>query len=103
MTATGTAVSVGLNSGWLDTSSPTITNASYPAGDWVSSTTLGWWPYPQTYYYPWYVPCYHPEAKPIKLKMSEIESLRGAARRYPDIKEILAKFTDLIEVTVDFE
>jgi hypothetical protein len=42
-------------------------------------------------------------ARPIKLTLSEVERLRKAAKADPKVKEILAKFTSQIEITVDFE
>lgn len=47
---------------------------------------------------------YHdPHMAKIKLKLSEIEKLRDATRAYPEIKEILEKFLDYIEIIPDFD
>jgi hypothetical protein len=53
----------------------------------------------QPYYYPIY---YSSPARPIKLTLSEIEKLRKVAKDDKSIKDILMKFTALIEITVDF-
>ena len=109
MTAVAPATSIALNSSWLE-QTPTITNAIWDGNNavWANDAlTTGvvttWLPYNQTYYYSWYVPCDHPEAKPIKLAMSEVARLRAAAQKDAKLKAILAKFTNLIEVTVDFD
>lgn len=89
-----------LNGNWLDAQNTTTTEAAIS----VSSNTAmgyfqtGWWPN-QSYWY-----CY-PTAdhKPIKLGMSEVEKLRSAAKRDAKLKKILEKFTDQIEVVVDFK
>lgn len=98
---------VALNSNWLDDIvSPTI-------GGSFGSTTIGvvansafgyciaapYWPSP----YPSWTITTTSEHKPIKLGYSEIERLRAAARRDAKLKKILQKFTDMIEVVVDFE
>lgn len=101
---TAVATSIGLNSSWLDyTPTPTYTNVEWTGDNITGTNVVHWWPYQQTYYYPWYVPCFHPETKPIKLAMSEVARLRSAAQKDAKLKAILAKFTDLIEVTVDFD
>lgn len=57
---------------------------------WTPSNT--YW-----YYYP------SPIHRPIKLGLSEVEKLRSAAKRDAKLKKILEKFTDQIEVVVDFK
>ena len=75
----------------------TLTNSDYYNG-WQGAQ----WCYPT--YYPYYYPVYQAlPSRPIKLALSEIERLRKAARADEKLKSILAKFTDLIEITVDFE
>lgn len=59
-------------------------------------------------YYPWYRQYSYPvyvssPARPIKLKLSEIDRLRKAAKADKALKLILDKFTSQIEITVDFE
>ncbi len=54
-------------------------------------------------YYPYYYPVYYPSpTRPIKLTLSEIEKLRKAAKDDESIKSILVKFTNLIEIEVNF-
>lgn len=88
------------NNNWLDTSGGsiqqalTVTGVGYQYG----SNCL------QTSYCPyWYYPVVPSPARPIKLKLSEIERLRKAAKGDKALKEILSKFTDQIEIEVDFE
>lgn len=60
--------------------------------------------YPSSYYTHWYYPVYQTSlARPIKLKLSEVERLRKAARADKALKAILEKFTSQIEITVDFD
>lgn len=61
--------------------------------------------YPTGYIYPyWSYPVYiSSPARPIKLTLSEVDRLRKAARTDAKLKAILSKFTDQIEITVDFE
>lgn len=102
-----------LNDNWLD-STPTyaaskevkavLNNVSYnglssgyvPMGQ--NSNCLGY--YYKDYYYPYYI--HTTEHKPIKLTMSEIEKLRVLAKKDKEVKAILSKFTNQIEITVDF-
>lgn len=80
-----------------------ISNSNY--GDSLQNTTATYinpWPYFQ----PWvntYCYRYEGPSRPIKLALSEVERLRAAAKRDAKLKAILAKFTDQIEITVDFE
>lgn len=97
---------VALNSNWLDTQTvANVTNACITTGDYVpiqTTLTIGgtyYWPY-QQWSYPVYVSS---PSRPIKLTLSEIERLRKAARADKALKSILSKFTDQIEITVDFE
>ena len=52
--------------------------------------------------YRYLTPCTYNWLPKIQLKLSEIETLRSFAKRYPDVKPILNKFTQHIEVLVDF-
>ena len=69
----------------------TINVDQYPSG-WLCG-----WPY--YYGYPVYQDS---SARPIKLTLIEVECLRKAAKADEKIKAILTKFTDQIEVTVEF-
>ena len=65
------------------------TNAIYTTGNY-------WWPY---YSYPVYLSS---PSRPIRLTMSEVERLRKLAKADEKVKAILAKFTEQIEIVVDF-
>ena len=68
------------------------------------SVTSGCYQTGQTWYYPWTHPVYITSPlRPIKLTLSEIDRLRKAAKADDKLKAILAKFTNQIEITVDFE
>lgn len=85
-----------LNAGWLETGN-TTTNLSV-SGNSQTATFSGYcWPSNTYWYYP------TPDRRPIKLGMSEVEKLRSAAKRDAKLKKILEKFTDQIEVVVDFK
>ena len=61
-----------------------------------------------TYYYPyaywpWAYPVVSSPTRPIKLTMREVDQLRKAAKADAKLKTILSKFTDQIEILVDFE
>lgn len=73
-------------------------NCNFP-DHWNPSITVNW-PY---YGWPSYYVSYSGPSRPIKLTLSEVERLRAAAKRDAKLKAILAKFTDQIEITVDFE
>jgi len=97
---------IALNNDWLNATPTVATNyLDSTSGEVVngSTTTFGctadWWTYPW-YTYPVYV---SGPARPIKLKMSEVEFLRTKAQKDAKLRKILAKFTDQIEVTVDFD
>lgn len=96
---------VALTSTWLDTTATAATpsftanlsNLNACAG--VNTSTYVWPHYqPGVWWYP-----YEGPARPIRLGLSEIARLKAAAKRDAKLKVILAKFTDLIEVAVDFE
>lgn len=90
-----------LTSGWTSMSNasyvPTETSGggTYTTG----SCTLGYSWYP-SYSYPVYITS---PARPIKLTLSEIEKLRKLARGDKAVQAILEKFTDQIEIAVDFK
>lgn len=61
-----------------------------------------------SYYQPWngypsYLYYTTPAPRPIKLTLSEVERLRKLAKADDKVKAILVKFTDQIEIVVDFE
>jgi phytoene dehydrogenase-like protein len=89
---------VGLPENWLDTAPqaayvPSTTDNSLAVGGNLS----GYWTYP-TYWGTTYV-----EPRKIRLKLSEVERLRMAAKEDKKLREILQKFTGHIEIEVDFE
>lgn len=59
--------------------------------------------YAGSYYYPYYQPWYVSSYTPVNLKLSEVEYLRKKAKDDKKLREILQKFTHLIQITVDFE
>lgn len=91
-------------------------NITYPTSTWLdqpepvnatSSTTVSWWPHwvpdttsarPLTY---WYETKQAP--RPIRLKLSEVERLRVAAKGDDDLRAVLQKFAPHIEIEVDFD
>ena len=95
------------NSGNVVTLSTVATNAA--AGNYTSSPVMyntGW--YCEGYWYPYYRP-FPPtywttitDRRPIRLTMAEVERLRVAAKKDKALKATLEKFTDHIEVIVDF-
>lgn len=94
--------SLALNSNWLAGDiQPSITNSSNLnvfANSGYGWTCSGYW-------YPYYQPLtvVHHDHRPIRLTMAEVERLRVAAKKDKDLKATLEKFTDLIEVVVDFK
>jgi hypothetical protein len=105
-----TATSLALTSGWID-SPVTLSNAGSAA--LFSNSASGW--FQNGYWYPYYQPIYYPwpypsvtittaeSPRPIKLTMAEVERLRVAAKKDKDLKKTLEKFTEHIEVIVDFD
>lgn len=94
-----TTHTVALNAGWTD-AVPTLTNASNTLA--FANSNCGW--VNGIYWYPYYQPIYieHGDPRPIRLKMSEVERLRVAAKKDKDLRATLEKFTEYIEVVVDF-
>lgn len=82
----------------LDTPTRASITAAYGSLQNCSPYDYEWWrnTSPQVHYVT-------SPARPIRLKMSEIETLRQAARSDAALKAILAKFTTQIEIVVDFE
>lgn len=104
---TDSTAQLGLSNNWLDQ----IGQTAFTNGAETISHSLACYGSTGDYYhYGYWTPWTYPitqyvtrEAKPIKLKLSEIDRLRKAAKADKALKEILAKFTDQIEITVDFE
>lgn len=99
-----TNAAVALTANWTDTNlSPTLTNSSNLA---VFNNANNGWCY-GNYWYPYYYPIQTTiytslPPRPIRLTMSEVERLRVAAKKDKALKSTLEKFTDHIEVVVDF-
>ena len=102
-----------LNSNWLDASQMNTTpnNLANQMNYANAQNAITYMPYDvlpfnQTYYYyyPWVYPVtVTSPARPIKLTLSEVERLRKLAKADEKVKAILSKFTEQIEITVDFE
>ena len=97
----GTALSLSPN--WT-TMPVTVTNAGNVA--LLANANYGFhW---NGYWYPYYCVHYHGpwieyrDRRPIRLTMDEVERLRAAAKKDAALKDTLEKFTDHIEVIVDF-
>lgn len=92
-----------LTANWLEQAAAqntTLTVTGNVSG--LSSATQYCWPSQSNWSNSWwYTPT--PYHRPIKLGLSEVEKLRASAKRDAKLKKILEKFTDLIEVTVDFK
>lgn len=91
-----------LNENWLNatnTSTNCVEISETATSPVVSNSgcVSGW------YYnnYPWYI-THTVSHRPIRLTLPEVERLRLAAKRDAKLKAILAKFTDQIEVELDF-
>jgi hypothetical protein len=82
-----------VTSNWLDVTPSS--DGELTIGSTEFSGSYCYWPY-----YPVYATSV---ARPIKLTMSEVERLRKAAKADEKLKSILKKFTQQIEITVDFE
>lgn len=95
-----------LNQNWLDNATggsvqaQCVGGAVTYGGSAGSGLTGSCVPYYSYWTYPVYV---NTVARPIKLALSEIDRLRKAAKADKALKAILAKFTDQIEIIVDFE
>jgi hypothetical protein len=99
-------------SDWLDCTAPPIpatmtvgnaaTNTSSASVTTTNTISHGTSWYYGGYWYPYYS-VISGDARPIKLKMSEVERLRKAARDDAKLKAILNKFTSQIEIAVDFD
>lgn len=92
-----------LNANWLNCDEVVADNSTV-----LTTTNCNIGGGSSTFYYQpwtnWTYPVYVTSpSRPIKLTLSEIERLRKAAKGDGKLKAILAKFTDQIEITVDFE
>lgn len=81
----GTTAYVGSN--WLEMSGTNFLGTNYSYG-WVQPA------------YPWTIT--ETRREMVKLKLSEVEVLREAARKNPEVKKVLNKLSHLIEIEVDF-
>lgn len=93
-----TSQTMALSSNWLDeTTFPQSSGGSIGDNTAVGSvTSYGYYYYPE----PWHYRLW--ETKRIDLKLSEVETLRAAAKKDKKLKDILNKFSALIRVEVDF-
>jgi hypothetical protein len=84
-----------LNSNWVSCGDQPIGNMA--GGALTTAGAYGWC-------YPWYYsPVYVTQpSRPIRLTMAEVDKLRRAAKLDAGLADILQKFTDQIEVVVDF-
>jgi hypothetical protein len=95
-----------LNSTWTDTTlSPTYANNPNTATV-LSNAGSGY--FVGGYWYPYYTPITPQtwitvDTGRIRLTMAEVEALRVAAKRDKALKATLEKFTEHIEVIVDFD
>lgn len=100
--STEQATSLALTGDWLN-ASPTLTNAGNISVFQNNASGYYW----SGYWYPYYQPIWPSFPieifRPIKLTMAEVERLRVAAKKDKDLKKTLEKFTDHIEVIVDFD
>ena len=96
-----TGALVALNDNWLNNDTAITATG---IGDAVAGTTTT---YGSGFYtnFPYYGSWYYTttERRPIRLTMAEVQRLKAAAKRDAKLKAVLAKFTDQIEVEVDFE
>lgn len=86
--------------------SATVTNTFDTNAGWTTTQAIyrpyGWWMYPQDYYRPWYVPAtIYEGVSRIRLKSSEVDRLRTAAKRDAKLKAVLEKLTPCIEVEIE--
>jgi hypothetical protein len=102
-----TTQTLALGAGWTDLP-VTMTNAgNFSLLNNAAGNYSGGWCH-HDYWYPYYVPIHHThtiverDRRPIKLTLSEVERLRVVAKKDKELKATLEKFTDYIEVTVDF-
>jgi hypothetical protein len=94
--ASMTGTSLSLCNNWTQ-ADVTVTNAGNIAA--LGSAPYGY--YCGGYWYPYYTP-YWGDRRPIRLTMAEVERLRVAAKKDKALRETLEKFTDHIEVIVNF-
>lgn len=104
------ATTLACNSAWLDSTAPTIAGgvtSALTACTTASVNGCGNTWYYGGYWYPYYptVTFYQTDniERKVSLKLSEVERLRKAAKDDPKLKAVLNKFTEFIEITVDFD
>ena len=98
-----TAQMFNVSSGWLDARAPTVANLNVTQTDVTTGNCIydfqpcsptviqcgQWWPT-------------SPPARPIRLSLAEVDQLRKAAKADAKLKAVLEKFTEQIEVIVEF-
>ena len=94
-----TSTALALNADWLSSTASNVMTAMN-ATNWGPWTTGDFWTYPSYPY--WVCPVQSSPARPIKLTMAEVTRLQKAAKADKPLRDILAKFTDQIEVAVSF-
>lgn len=101
--STNNAASVALTAGWTNTNCTASPVTEYNLN---AFNNAGYGYVYHNYWYPYYRPLttltVYPDHRPIRLSMDEVERLRVAAKKDKDLKATLEKFTEHIEVIVDF-
>ena len=90
--------SYGLNANWLATDTVTTTASTLDGTNSNYANITYDWCAP---YYHW--SGWHGYSPKIKLGFSEVNRLRKAAKADKNLKAILEKFTDHIEIVMDFD
>lgn len=93
----------GAANGALSVTSGGAVGQAFSGGGGVYGQTSGCYDSYRSYQYPWYYVYNSPAPRPIKLTMSEVDRLRKAAKTDDKLKAILSKFTEQIEIVVDFD
>jgi hypothetical protein len=91
------------NANWLDDTQERRIQANQTFTSGNSSMVTNSGTYVGSYYYPYYYPWIITNYTPVSLKLSEVEYLRKKAKDDKKLREVLQKFTHLIQITVDFE
>lgn len=104
MTTAVASNTLALAGDWLNASNTVQLSSNLSGGNaagYSSGYCVGdyWYPYLQPIYRPTYVLSGQPK---LRLKLSEVERLREAARGDEALRATLNKFTPYIEVEVDF-
>ena len=99
------STTMAVTTGWVDTVATSGTTGDFTTTQWCGIHGHGWcdcYPIRQWVYPYYYQPITVETHRPIKLTMTEVETLREAARLDKKLRETLRKFTHMIEVEVDF-